>query len=107
MNSVLNLCPAFIQYTGGVIIGVYLCAQGWFTIADIVYITPLIALIFTMILSLGNTWISVEKSMVGLNRVYDILSITNEDMNPNGIQEASFGQNMFSGPEFKLFIQRG
>lgn len=107
LNSVLNLCPAFIQYTGGMIIGVYLCAQGWFTIADIVYITPLIALIFTMILSLGNTWISVEKSMVGLNRVYDILSISNEDMNPNGIQEASFDKTCFQAQNLSFSYKEG
>lgn len=86
-NAVINLSVMFVKYTGGIVLGILLYAKGIFTLADIVFAAPMSGMIVNMVTMLGNSLVSLKQSVIGLDRILEILNLPQENLRENGICE--------------------
>ena len=83
LNDLISNIPALVQYGIGIALGAVFYAKGILSIANVVFLAPLMAMIINMCQSLGNTIISFRSSLVGFNRIFEILLIPQEINDPS------------------------
>ncbi len=84
-NAMVNQGAQLVQYIGVIVVGIMLYRIGMFSLADIVFIAPLAGLIVTMVTSMGNAFQSISKSMVGVERIFELMDLPQEERNAGGL----------------------
>lgn len=104
--GLLNAFVYFIQYAGVIVIGWLLCRAGQLEVEYILYIAELSPLIIGMITSFGDAYIALQQSLVGFERIQELLNLPEEDTQ-SGIPVGIQGESLLEARNASLVYPNG
>ncbi len=78
--SALNAIKQFLQYGGIIILGWLMYKHGNLGAEYILYLAELAPLVINMITSFGDAYILLQQSLVGFERINEMLALSQEDL---------------------------
>jgi len=78
--SALNSTKQFLQYAGIIILGWLMYKHGRLGVEYILYLAELAPLVINMLTSFGDAYISLQQSLVGFERINEMLALPEENL---------------------------
>ena len=79
VNQIITNIPTICKYSFGILIGLYLYERKQISLSQVVLIAPMMSMIVSMITTIGDSLVTVQKSSVGFMRVFEILELPQEE----------------------------
>lgn len=77
--TVFDTIQSILKYTGTILLCIYLFSQNILKLNEIILSTQMVGLIITMITSIGSSYLRLQQSLAGAERIFDVINLPTEN----------------------------